>query len=261
MSKTSVPVNTTPKTPRPGVKRVEVVDTTPLSAKKQNTTTIFKNLYASPFNVTWPKLDEASMQLVKIELANAFQGISMRAPRQRASTQKESRSAPVDTNTNEPAEPAAKRRKIEGTDDSASAQVKQIRSELVFGLNQVTRGLEKESLKLVIVSKDIQAQIVIQHLPVLAQLHHTPLCLLDLSSEELGAVFGLRTVIAVGVKNKAVLSTPRLDELVTKIIKRTPPVQLDWLPNDSVKVSQDQQPLQSLQVTKMSYQSKPKPAK
>jgi hypothetical protein len=53
MSKTSVPVNTTPKTPRPGVKRVEVVDTTPLSAKKQNTTTIFKNLYASPFNVTW----------------------------------------------------------------------------------------------------------------------------------------------------------------------------------------------------------------
>jgi ribosomal protein L7Ae-like RNA K-turn-binding protein len=184
----------------------------------------------------------------------------------------------VDTNTNEPAEPAAKRRKIEGTDDSASAQVKQIRSELVFGLNQVTRGLEKESLKLVIVSKDIQAQIVIQHLPVLAQLHHTPLCLLDLSSEELGAVFGLRTVIAVGVKvkchtvprslatdtsnqNKAVLSTPRLDELVTKIIKRTPPVQLDWLPNDSVKVSQDQQPLQSLHVTKMSYQSKPKPAK
>ncbi len=124
----------------------------------------------------------------------------MRAPRQRASTRKESRSAAQDSKETESAEPATKRRKIEHQDDSASAQVKQIRSELVFGLNQVTRGLEKESLKLVIVSKDIQAQIVIQHLPVLAQLHHTPLCLLDMSSEELGAVFGLRTVIAVGVK-------------------------------------------------------------
>lgn len=124
----------------------------------------------------------------------------MRTPRQRASTQKGASVPAQESNTNEPVEPAAKRRKIEGTDDSASAQVKQIRSEFVFGLNQVTRGLEKESLKLVIVSKDIEAQIVIQHLPVLAQLHRTPLCLLDVSSEELGAIFGLRTVIAVGVK-------------------------------------------------------------
>ena len=103
-------------------------------------------------------------------------------------------------NKSEPAEPALKRRKISSDDDSMSTQVKQIRSELVFGLNQVTRELEQASLKLVIVSKDIQAQLVIQHLPVLAQLHHIPLCLLDISSEELGGIFGLRTVIAVGVK-------------------------------------------------------------
>jgi len=56
-----------------------------------------------------------------------------------------------------------------------------------------------------------------------------------------------------------------LDELVVKIIKRTPPVHLDWLPNttnNGVKVSQEDKPsLQSLQVTKMSYQSKPKQSK
>lgn len=123
----------------------------------------------------------------------------MRAPRQRTSTRKESESAATNQQA-DPAEPATKRRKLDEKDTSVSAQVKQIRSELVFGLNQVTRGLEHDALKLVLVSKDIQASLVIQHLPVLAQLHRVPLCVLTLTSEQLGAIFGLRTVIAMGVK-------------------------------------------------------------
>lgn len=89
--------------------------------------------------------------------------------------------------------------------DQALDQVKEVveqkRPEGVrLGVNEVTKALEKGELALVICCRHVRPFILIQHLPVLAALHKTPVCSLDSQSAsfQLGRLFGLRTMMAVG---------------------------------------------------------------
>jgi ribosomal protein L7Ae-like RNA K-turn-binding protein len=73
-------------------------------------------------------------------------------------------------------------------------------SPLVFGLNAVTKGLEKNELSLVIVCTNVSPPSIIYHLPYLCHSTQTPLCTLQDKSEVLGQLFGLKKLLAVGFR-------------------------------------------------------------
>ena len=64
----------------------------------------------------------------------------------------------------------------------------------------MTRNLENGNLCLVICCKHVQPYLLVQHIPILCTLRNTPLLPLsnELSSFQLGKIFGLRTAVIIG---------------------------------------------------------------
>lgn len=77
---------------------------------------------------------------------------------------------------------------------------------LVFGINAVTKALEKKQLSLVVVCKSVNPISIIQHLPVLCHRSGTVLSPIPEKSEGLGQLFGMKTLVAVGFKVSLLLN-------------------------------------------------------
>jgi large subunit ribosomal protein L7Ae len=73
------------------------------------------------------------------------------------------------------------------------------------GANEVTKSIERQTAKLVVVAKDVQPPEVVMHLPLLAAEKSVP-CVQVESREELGAAAGLHvptTAVAIEKEGKA----------------------------------------------------------
>ena len=84
-----------------------------------------------------------------------------------------------------------------------------------IGLNEVTKGLERDTVSAVMVCRDVKPLQVIQHLPVLCKLRSTPLFPLVRSSAALAKLFGA-PVIALAVKKTQ--PDEALEKLKTSIV-------------------------------------------
>lgn len=104
-------------------------------------------------------------------------------------------------------------------------------SELVIGLNSVTRALEKDELRLVISTRDLSPSRVIQHLPVLCAMRQIPLCPLPMTSQSLAELMGaseIRTVICFGFKRAKGVSV--WDDIVSLVSSKSPAIDVPWIP-------------------------------
>lgn len=105
---------------------------------------------------------------------------------------------------------ARKKRRLEGGEKSAKTKTeKQLKAKaetqtegsgIVYGLNAVTKALEKQELSLVVVCRNVSPTTIIEHIPFLCHHSGTTLCPLQEKSETLGSLFGMKTLVAVGFK-------------------------------------------------------------
>lgn len=104
--------------------------------------------------------------------------------------------------------------------------------EVIIGLNAVTRGLEKDELRLVVCTKELPAK-VLQHLPILCASRSVPLCPLSVTSQDLAALLGasgIRTMICLGFKRVADGTNSPWNEVVDMIASKCPKIDIPWLP-------------------------------
>lgn len=127
------------------------------------------------------------------------------------------------------------------SDDSKTDTVKPvdegkqaIRKQLLFGVNQVTRGLEKDDVRLVITCRSAQPVIITRHLIGLASLRKCPaICISDLNKSVCEAM-NLTSAVAVGFKKTPEGREPHVfDDLVEFITKHVPETSLPWLHESS----------------------------
>lgn len=110
---------------------------------------------------------------------------------------------------------------------------------IVYGLNAVTKALEKKKLSLVVVCMSVSPQSIIQHIPFHCHQQNVPLVPLQERSDVLGHLFGMKTLIAVGIKVRHLSLTKCTDfwetgyltEVVEKISEQVPPLSIPWLEN------------------------------
>lgn len=152
-------------------------------------------------------------------------------------------------------------------------------SEIVIGLNAVTRALEKDQLRLVVSTRDLSPSRVIQHLPVLCALRKVPICPISMTSQALAKLMGsseLRTVICFGFKRTNDASV--WDKIVSLVVSKSPSIDVPWVPTNGtvlqrasemaipkLKVSdmkaKRQQTLAKLKVRKIQHTAPIKPPK
>ena len=73
----------------------------------------------------------------------------------------------------------------------------------------VTKAMEKGELELLICCRHVRPFVLVQHLPVLASIHSVPICSLGgpNTSFQLGRIFGLRTMMAIGFRKQGAKDT------------------------------------------------------
>jgi ribosomal protein L7Ae-like RNA K-turn-binding protein len=175
-----------------------------------------KNVFSSPFHIKWPTVSDVDRDAIIQSISTT---IPKRRRQRRRNKQTQTQTLPLTSSK------AATMTSPIATINVESNAVR-YGDELALGLNEVTRALEKGIARLVVVCRDVQPPVLVQHLPILAQQRDVPICLLPTSPYTLAHLFGLRTLIAFAFKNVA---NSKYDELMKFISARTPTVEVEWL--------------------------------
>lgn len=102
-----------------------------------------------------------------------------------------------------------------------------VRKQLVIGVNEVTRALERNELLLVLVCKSVKPAIITSHLIQLSLSRTVPACQVPQLSERIAPVIGLKCVLALGFRK----NTRDFADEVEAIIPRVPSLNVPWLPD------------------------------
>ncbi|XP_035693923.1 ribonuclease P protein subunit p38-like [Branchiostoma floridae] len=116
---------------------------------------------------------------------------------------------------------------------------KQLKSQLVLGINEVTKALEKDRLRLVLVCRSVKPALMTQHLVLLSAVRRVPALCLSGLSETVAPILNFRTVAAMGFKKTSPKDDKTFDPLVEFVTSRTPPIKIPWLKLPGGKEEED----------------------
>ncbi|XP_053466965.1 ribonuclease P protein subunit p38 [Ictalurus furcatus] len=136
--------------------------------------------------------------------------------------------------TNEPAQESQERGCSDSVDTNEPTQEsqergwtdKRVRSELAIGINEVTKGLEKNELGLVLVCDSVKPAHMTTHLISLSQTRSVPACQVPGLSASLAGSLGLSSVLALGFKRQSDAFADTIAALAPKV----PPLGVAWVP-------------------------------
>ncbi|KAK3749959.1 hypothetical protein QZH41_013855 [Actinostola sp. cb2023] len=98
---------------------------------------------------------------------------------------------------------------------------------LVVGINEVTRGLEKDELALVLVCRSVKPRLMTDHILLLAATRQTPTLGLQDLGQVLAPLLHCKKAAAVGFKKQRPITV--FDSLVEIITQKVPEITVPWL--------------------------------
>ncbi|XP_041961650.1 ribonuclease P protein subunit p38 [Alosa sapidissima] len=101
------------------------------------------------------------------------------------------------------------------------------RKQLAIGINEVTKGLERNELSLVLVCNSVKPRHMTQHLIPLSKTRLVPACQVPRLSENLAGIMGLKCLLALGFKRE----TPAFTDTVAAIVPKVPSLDVAWVPS------------------------------
>ncbi|CAL8290788.1 unnamed protein product [Merluccius merluccius] len=104
------------------------------------------------------------------------------------------------------------------------------RRQLAVGVNEVTKALERDQLRLLLVCKSAQPKHMTDHLIALSVSRAVPACQVSRLSGIVSEPLRLKSVLALGFRRCRPAEEDRFAELVGDIIPRVPPLHVAWLP-------------------------------
>ncbi|XP_052000306.1 ribonuclease P protein subunit p38 [Xyrauchen texanus] len=108
-----------------------------------------------------------------------------------------------------------------------------LRKQLAIGINEVTKGLERNELSLVLVCNSVMPSHMTCHLIPLSKTRSVPACQVRRLSAHLSGLLGLKCVLALGFKRDAA----EFADVVSAITPVVPPLNVAWVPTDSSPIT------------------------
>ncbi|KAG7476062.1 hypothetical protein JOB18_044316 [Solea senegalensis] len=183
-----------------------------------------KTSLTSPFTPTWSPLPQEDMQFILKTLKDKLTSMGLEKKEvkffQPWRKKKEQKVAAVMT---EPAVQAQDAPKNGWTDVAA-------RRQLAIGINEVTKALERNELKLVLVCKSVKPSHMTSHLIPLSATRGVPACQVPRLSLSVSEPLGLKSVLALGFRQCPSSGEEVFNDTVDAIMPRVPPLNVAWLP-------------------------------
>ncbi|XP_077988268.1 ribonuclease P protein subunit p38-like [Glandiceps talaboti] len=192
-----------------------------MSGEKKRDYFTVKNSIESPYNIAWPRLREGDTLLILQEITRVFQPLESLLKKERSINRKKTEKRKL--------EEAAK----DDKDGDKNDKKFKIRSQLCFGINEVTKALERSQLRLVIVCKSAKPALLTTHLIPLCVSRETPALCVSALSKTLAPILGLMSLLAIGFKTGSG-EDDVFDELVKFVVSKAPPLELPWLQHKDV---------------------------
>ncbi|KAM4600680.1 ribonuclease P protein subunit p38 [Polymixia lowei] len=102
------------------------------------------------------------------------------------------------------------------------------RKQLAIGINEVTKALERNEVRLVLICRSVKPHHMVKHLIVLSRTRHVPVCMVKQLSNCVSKPLGLKSVLALGFRHCASADAAFTDT-VNAIIPRVPSLDVAWL--------------------------------
>ncbi|XP_067304667.1 ribonuclease P protein subunit p38 [Pseudorasbora parva] len=112
-----------------------------------------------------------------------------------------------------------------------------VRKQLAIGINEVTKGLERNELSLVLVCDSVRPAHMTWHLIPLSSTRSVPACQVPELSGSLSGLLGLKCVLALGFKRGA----EAFEDVVRAITPMVPPLNVAWIPTQSTPRAKEKQ--------------------
>ncbi|KAF0045396.1 hypothetical protein F2P81_001925 [Scophthalmus maximus] len=112
------------------------------------------------------------------------------------------------------------------------------RRQLAIGINEVTKALERNELKLLLVCKSVKPKHMTSHLMALSATRGVPACQVPRLSQSVSEPLGLKSVLALGFRHCAA-SDEVFTDTVDVIKPRVPSVNIAWLQGAAPNVTSE----------------------
>ncbi|XP_007896381.1 ribonuclease P protein subunit p38 [Callorhinchus milii] len=214
-----------------------------------------KTTFNNPYSIKWSPLAEGSMAFILEVLKNKFQqvGLYKIEPTHRPRKPRASK-APKNQNKQENSEKPEESQETVQIMETEQQQLqegwtsKQFRKQLAIGINEVTRGLEKDELCLVLVCLSVKPALMTQHLIQLSVSRAVPACQVPRLSQTIAPVLGLKSTIALGFKRNA----ETFLQTIKAIITRVPRLDVPWIrPSKREETAEGIEPKEPIDASEM----------
>lgn len=210
------------------------------SVKKENKRYIpTKTSFTSPFTPQWSPLPQEDMHFILKTLKDNFVsiGLEKKEPKVfrpwRKKKKQESPPPPEsDLQVNQDAE--REHTLKNGWTDVAT------RRQVAIGINEVTKALERNELKLLLVCKSVKPKHMTEHLIALSAMREVPACQVPRLSQSVSEPLGLKSVLALGFRRCPSQEGDVFSDVVEAILPKVPPLDVAWLQDTSALVKPDE---------------------
>ncbi|KAK2910246.1 ribonuclease P protein subunit p38 [Channa argus] len=182
-----------------------------------------KTSFTSPFTPTWSPLPQEDMRFILKTLKDKLlsMGLEKKEVKQFRLWRKKKDQKPTAA-TSGPFPQVQDSPKNGWTDVAA-------RQQLAIGINEVTKALERNELKLVLVCKSVKPKHMTSHLIALSATRGVPACQVPRLSQSVSEVLGLKSVLALGFRQCTTKDKEVFIETVDAIKPRVPSLDVAWL--------------------------------
>uniref|UniRef100_A0A3B4C0K2 Ribosomal protein eL8/eL30/eS12/Gadd45 domain-containing protein n=1 Tax=Pygocentrus nattereri TaxID=42514 RepID=A0A3B4C0K2_PYGNA len=194
---------------------------TPAQAKKQKKKPIpVKTSLDNPYSLRWTLLRRSENEFILQTLKDRMDTVGLwKNPRKVKDFRSRRKAKKRDS---EPAE-------AENTPRGPGWSDEAVRRQLALGINEVTKGLERDELSLVLVCGSARPAHMTNHLIPLSKTRAVPACQVPGLSASLSGVLGVSSVLALGIRRRTI----DFADTVRQIAAKVPPVRVAWMPADS----------------------------
>ena len=194
-----------------------------------------KTSFTSPLTSTWSPLPQEDMNFILKTLKNKLitTGLEKKELKvfRRWGKKRDQKPAPTES---ESSETVPKDSPKNGWTDVAA------RHQLAIGINEATKALERNELKLLLVCKSVKPKNMTDHLIVLSATRSVPACQVSRLSQSISESLKLKSVLALGFRRCSSKEDEVFADIVDAIAPRVPPLHVPWLQDAAPRVKPEE---------------------
>ncbi|XP_051261636.1 ribonuclease P protein subunit p38 [Dicentrarchus labrax] len=182
-----------------------------------------KTSFTSPFTPKWNPLSQEDMHFILKTLKDKLVSTGLEKKEVKVFRPWRKKKDQKPAATSEPVPQVSQDSPRNGWTDVAA------RRQLAIGINEVTKALERNELRLLLVCKSVKPQHMTSHLIALSATRGVPACQVPRLSESVSEPLGLKSVLALGFRQCPSKDDEVFADTVDAITPRVPSLDVAWL--------------------------------